>query len=183
LPIKENSELKPLSPYGVSKLAAESYVKVFYKVFGLETVCLRYFNVYGPRQANGPYSGVITQFIDRLVKGLPLEIFGDGEQTRDFVHVRDVVEANMLALKNRETVGEAFNIATGASTTIDQLAKTLLEVTQKTQLRLIHTDSRRGDIRHSVADISRAKNELHYKPTISLKEGLQKLTKTYRIKS
>ena len=183
LPIKENSELKPLSPYGVSKLAAESYVKVFYKVFGLETVCLRCFNVYGPRQVYGPYSGVITQFIDRLEKDLPLVIFGDGEQTRDFVHVRDVVEANMLTLKDRGIIGEASNIATGAATTINQLAKILLEVTHKTRLRLIHTEPRRGDIRHSVADISRAKKELRYEPRISLKEGLKELAKSYGIRS
>jgi UDP-glucose 4-epimerase len=180
LPIKESSELKPLSPYGVSKLAAESYVKVFYRVFGLKTVCLRYFNVYGPRQVNGPYSGVITQFMDRLAKDLPPVIFGDGEQTRDFVHVRDVVEANMLAL-TRGIIGETFNIAAGVATTINQLTKILLEITDKTRFKLIHTEPRKGDIKHSVSDISKAKKELHYEPRISLEEGLRELTKSRRI--
>lgn len=99
MPIKEDGPLKPLSPYGVSKLVAENYVRTFHEDFGLETVCLRYFNVYGSRQVYSDYSGVITQFMSRLAKDLPLVIFGDGEQTRDFVHVQDVVEANMLALK------------------------------------------------------------------------------------
>ena len=102
LPIKEGCPAMPESPYGVSKLVAENYVQAYYEDFGLGTVCLRYFNVYGPRQVYNDYSGVITQFISRLAKGLPLVIFGDGEQTRDFVHVQDVAEANMLALKMAE---------------------------------------------------------------------------------
>lgn len=183
LPIKENSELEPLSPYGVSKLAAESYVKVFYKAFGLETVCLRYFNVYGSRQVQGPYSGVITQFIDCLAKNLPLVIFGDGEQTRDFVHVGDVVEANMLALKNGKIIGETYNIATGVATTINQLAKILMEITNKTELRLVRAEPRKGDIKHSVADISKARRELRYKPRISLEEGLKDLAKSLEMRS
>jgi len=97
LPLREDSPLRPASPYAVSKLAAENYMRVFYEVFGLQTVCLRFFNVYGPRQVYSEYSGVITQFINLFAKNLPLVIFGDGEQTRDFVHVQDVVEANMLA--------------------------------------------------------------------------------------
>jgi UDP-glucose 4-epimerase len=181
--MKEDMNLEPSSPYGVSKLAAESYVRVFYKVFGLETVCLRYFNVYGSRQVQGPYSGVITQFIDCLAKNLPLVIFGDGEQTRDFVHVQDVVEANMLALKNGKIIGETYNIATGVATTINQLAKILMEITNKTELRLVRAEPRKGDIKDSVADISKAEKELRYRPKISLREGLKKLTKSYGIQS
>jgi UDP-glucose 4-epimerase len=183
LPMKEEMNLEPSSPYGVSKLAAESYVRVFYKVFGLETVCLRYFNVYGSRQVQGPYSGVITQFTDCLARNLPLVIFGDGEQTRDFVHVQDVVEANMLTLKNEKIVGETYNIATGVATTINQLAKILMEITNKTELKLVRRKPRKGDIKHSVADISKAEKELHYRPKISLREGLKKLTKSYKIQS
>jgi len=179
LPIKEDSPLEPLSPYGVSKLAAEKYVGVFYEVYGLETVCLRYFNVYGPRQAYNDYSGVITKFIDRLTKDFPLVVFGDGEQTRDFVYVQDVVEANILALKKEEAAGKTFNIGTGVATKINQLASALLEITKKTHLKLKHSKPREGDIKHSFADISKSRKKLHYNPKTSLKEGLEELTKSY----
>jgi UDP-glucose 4-epimerase len=177
LPIKEACPARPESPYGVSKLVAENYARKYHEDFGLETVCLRYFNVYGPRQVYSDYSGVITQFISRLAKGLPLVIFGDGEQTRDFVHVQDVVEANMLALKNGGVAGETFNIGTGVATTINQLANILLEVADKKHLKLNHSKPRRGDINHSVADISKAKAQLDYNPKVSLKEGLEELIK------
>ena len=179
LPIKEDSPLEPLSPYGVSKLAAEKYVGVFYEVYGLETVCLRYFNVYGPRQVYNDYSGVITKFIDRLTKDFPLVVFGDGEQTRDFVYVQDVVEANILALKKEEAAGKTFNIGTGVATKINQLASALLEITKKTHLKLKHSKPREGDIKHSFADISKSRKKLHYNPKTSLKEGLEELTKSY----
>jgi len=178
LPIEEDEGLRPTSPYGVSKLAAENYVRVFYEVFGLETVCLRFFNVYGSRQVHNDYSGVITTFTSRSAKNLPLAIFGDGEQTRDFVHVEDVVEANMLALKNKGMAGETFNIATGIATTINQLANVLLRITRKTHLKMVHSEPRKGDIKHSFADISKAKKRLHYDPKVLLKEGLKELTKS-----
>jgi UDP-glucose 4-epimerase len=178
LPIREDSRLSPLSPYGVSKLAAESYVKVFHEVFGLETICLRYFNVYGPGQRYGEYSGVITQFLNRAAKSLPLIVFGDGEQIRDFVNIQDVVEANILALKTRGIAGETFNIGTGAATTINQLANMLLEVTNKTHLKVTHSKPKKGDIKHSVADISEAKMKLHYCPNVSLKKGLEGLNRS-----
>jgi UDP-glucose 4-epimerase len=144
LPIEEDSRLKPLSPYGVSKLAAECYVRVFYKVFGLKTVCLRYFNVYGPRQAYSDYSGVITQFINCVKKNRDLLIFGDGEQTRDFVHVSDVATANTLALEAEGVAGEALNIGTVVPSTINQLARMLLEVTNQTHLNLKHSEPRKN---------------------------------------
>ena len=175
LPIKEDCPPKPLSPYAFSKLKAESYVWKYFEDFELETVCLRYFNVYGPRQAYSEYSGVITQFINRIKRGLPLTIFGDGEQTRDFVHVEDVVEANMLALKCRNAIGEVFNIGTGVATSIKQLAQTLLELTNRKDLEILHCEAREGDVRHSVADISKAKEKLGYRPKVALKEGLKKL--------
>jgi UDP-glucose 4-epimerase len=175
MPIAEDSCLRPLSPYGVSKLAAESYVRVFGEVYGLESICLRYFNVYGSRQAYGDYSGVITRFMDRIRKNVGLVVFGDGEQTRDFVHVCDVVEANMLALRAERVVGEAFNVGTGVATTINRLARTLLQVTNKDHLRVTHNEPREGEIRHSTADISKARKELHYEPRVLLKEGLKDL--------
>jgi UDP-glucose 4-epimerase len=175
LPIKEDCPARPESPYGVSKLVAENYVRTYHEDFGLETVCLRYFNVYGSRQVYSDYSGVITQFMSRLAKNLPLVIFGDGEQTRDFVHVQDVAEANMLALKNGGIAGETFNIGTGEATTINQLASVLLEITDKTYLEITRSKPREGDIRHSVADISKARKKLGYSPKISLKDGLKRL--------
>jgi UDP-glucose 4-epimerase len=176
LPIREDFPLKPISPYGVSKVAAEDYVRVFNRVYGLETVCLRFFNVYGPRQVYSDYSGVITQFLNRVSNNLHLVIFGDGEQTRDFVHVQDVVEANMLALRTEQIAGETFNIGTGIATTINQLADVLLEVTNKTDLKVTHSRLKKGEIKHSVADISKAKMKLRYYPKVSLKNGLTDLT-------
>ncbi|MBS7636763.1 SDR family oxidoreductase [Candidatus Bathyarchaeota archaeon] len=174
-PIKEGCPTRPMSPYGVSKLTAENYVRKYFEDFGLETVCLRYFNVYGPRQAYNDYSGVITKFINRVKKDLPLMVFGDGEQTRDFVYVKDVVDANMLALKSGEAIGEVFNIGTGVATSINQLAKTLLDIADKKNLKILHYRPREGDIRHSVADISKAKEKMGYNPKITLRDGLKKL--------
>jgi len=183
LPIKEDYPLKPESPYGVSKLSAENYVRIFHEIFGLETVCLRYFNVYGPRQTYNQYSGVITRFLNLSAKDRSLQVFGDGEQTRDFVHVQDIVEANMLALKNRGIAGKTFNVGTGIATTINQLANMLLEIGNKTHLKLVHSKPRKGDIKRSVADISRAKRKLHYKPKVLLKDGLKALTKSHGIQT
>jgi UDP-glucose 4-epimerase len=118
-----------------------------------------------------------------LAKNLPLEIFGDGEQTRNFVHVQDVAEANMLALKNGGVAGETFNIGTGVATTINQLARILLEVTNKTHLKTGHSKPREGDIKHSVADISKAKEKLHYVSKVFLKTGLEELVKVQGVHS
>jgi len=175
LPQREDRNPQPISPYAVSKMAAESYAKVFYEVYSLETVCLRYFNVYGPRQAYGPYSGVIIIFINQLLKDQPPTIFGDGEQTRDFTNVQDTVEGSMLAIKRKSAVGQVFNIATGVATTINQLAEVLQEIMGKTDFEAVHKGPRPGDIRHSYADISKAKRILGYEPKISLKEGLTQL--------
>lgn len=175
LPIGEDCPTKPKSPYGFSKLAAENHVRRYFEDFGLETVCLRYFNVYGPRQAHSEYSGVITQFLSRIEQSLPLIIFGDGEQTRDFVYVQDVVEANLHALKCAKAAGEVFNIGTGVATSINQLANTLLKVTNQKSLKIVHRQARSGDITHSVADISKARERLGYSPKVSLENGLRKL--------
>jgi UDP-glucose 4-epimerase len=181
VPINEDCVPRPTSPYGFSKLEAENYVRVFHEVFRLETVCLRYFNVYGLRQINSSYSGVITQFVNQLAKNLPLVIFGDGGQSRDFVHVQDVVEANMLALKVKGVEGETFNIATGIGTTINQLANMLLEITNKSCMKVVYSKPRKGDVKHSVGDISKAKEKLHYSVKFSLKEGLKEIVENYNI--
>lgn len=173
VPIKENHTLRPNSPYGISKMAAESYVQLFNSL-GLKTLCLRFFNVYGPRQTYNQYSGVISKFLNAAKKNEPLTIFGDGKQTRDFVHVRDVAKAHLLAL-NSDVAGEIFNIATGVATSINDLAEVLLEVVNKRSLRIIHEEPREGDIYQSYADISRAKERLGYSPKIALKNGLEEL--------
>jgi UDP-glucose 4-epimerase len=175
LPVREDYMPQPISPYGVSKLAAENYVRVFNDVYGLDTVCLRYFNVYGPRQAYNQYSGVITQFMNCISENRYLTIFGDGKQTRDFVNVKDIVDANVLALGSKGTTGEIFNIATGVATKIEQLAKMLLEAAGKPHLKILYDKPRKGDIRHSYADISKAQKKLDYKPKIPLMKGLEEL--------
>jgi nucleoside-diphosphate-sugar epimerase len=179
LPNHENLALKPLSPYAVDKLAAENYAKVFHNVYGLETVSLRYFNVYGPRQKQGPYSGVISNIINHLLENKPPTIYGDGEQTRDFVNVKDVVEANMLGLLKREAVGEVFNISTGEPTTINKLTDTVQKIVGKSFLKPVHTEPRPGEIKHSYGDITKARRNLGYEPKVQLEKGLSELVKSY----
>ena len=175
LPVREDFNLMPLSPYAVSKLAAENYAKVFHQIYGLGTVCLRYFNVYGPRQANNDYSGAITIFANSIMDNRPPTIFGDGEQTRDFVFVKDVVSANMLALTEKKAVGEIFNIATGEVTTINKIVQILLEIMDKKKLNPVHQEPKEGDIRHSYGSIDKARSLLGYEPTFSLEKGLKEL--------
>jgi nucleoside-diphosphate-sugar epimerase len=179
LPNHENLAPKPLSPYAVNKLAAENYAKVFYDVYGLETVSFRYFNVYGPRQKHGPYSGVISNIINCLLENKPPTIYGDGEQTRDFINVKDVVEANMLALSKREAVGEVFNISTGEPITINKLTETIQKIMEKPSLKPVHAERRPGDIKHSYGDITKARTNLGYKPKVQLEKGLSELVKAY----
>jgi len=174
-PLREDFLPKPISPYAVSKLSGEYYCKTFHKIYGLETICLRYFNVYGPRQRNNQYSSVIINFIDNLKKNKPLVIFGDGLQTRDFIYISDVVEANLIALKSKEGVGEVFNIATGKPITINGLAQTIIKLKGKSNLRTIYAETRKGDIRHSYADVEKAGRILKFKASLSLEEGIKRL--------
>ena len=180
LPKREDMALNPVSPYAVSKLAAENYVRVFYKVYGLETVCLRYFNVYGPRQTSGPYSGAIPIFIENLFNDRKNIIFDDGEQTRDFTNIRDVVQANVCALTSDRAIGEVFNIATGLATSINELVSNLQKITNKTKLETIYAEPRPGDIKHSYADISKAKKLINYKPRVNLFDGLTELVECWK---
>lgn len=183
LPIDERHPTAPLSPYAASKLAAEHHCTRFHEDYGLETVCLRYFNAYGPRQKKGPYGGVITQFINRIKQGKPPLIYGDGNQTRDFVHINDVAEASELALHKRGAVGEVFNIGTGKATTVNQLAQILTKLMGKPELKPVHTNPRLGDIRHSQANITKAQTILGYTPKISLEQGLKALLNHMRVPS
>lgn len=175
---REDMMTNPRSPYGISKLAAENYVKIFHKLYGLETISLRYFNVYGPRQRfdlQCAYGGVITIFTNRLLRDMPPVIFGDGEQTRDFVYIGDVVEANMLALDRKDAAGEAFNIGTGLNVSVNQIAETLKDIMNKHELKNVHADPRPAEGRHGYANISKAKKILGFHPKVSIKDGLVKL--------
>lgn len=182
LPIVEETPPKPISPYAVSELAAENYARAFHEVYGLETVCLRYFNVYGPRQSYSPYTGAITIFMNQLMSNEPVTIFGDGEQTRDFVYVEDVASANLLALTKKEVAGEVFNIATGIGTSVNTLVKTLKDIVGKSSMKLLRTESKPGEIKHSVASIEKAGRILDYKPVFSIETGLKQLVRWFTSK-
>jgi len=173
LPKREDILPKPISPYAASKLAAENYCRVYAKVYGLNTICLRYFNVYGPRQRIGPYSGVIPIFTNRLLSNQPPIIYGDGTQTRDFTYVSDIVQANILCLNNHHKPGEFLNIATGTPTSVHRVAEILSELTGKKYLHPIYEDPRPGDIQHSYAEIHKAEETLGYKPKVNLPQGLR----------
>jgi UDP-glucose 4-epimerase len=169
LPKREDMLPSPISPYAVTKLAGEYYCQVFHQVYQLPTVCLRYFNVYGPRQdPNSQYAAVIPVFIKRSYEGNPTIIFGDGKQTRDFTYVKDAVEANILAAES-DACG-LFNISQGESITINRLAELIMELVGN-KVKPIHQEPRAGDIRHSLADISKAK-AFGYEPKYDLKAGL-----------
>jgi UDP-glucose 4-epimerase len=173
---KENMRLKPISPYGISKMVSENYIQVFNELYGLETVCLRYFNVYGPRQAfTSSYSGVITSFINRLRKNQPPIINGDGKQTRDFVNVDDVVSANLLALNSEKAVGEVFNIASGINISVYELAKMLQRITNAKCSTPIFAEPRIGDTKHISGDVRKAEELLGFRPKIRLEDGLSRL--------
>jgi nucleoside-diphosphate-sugar epimerase len=180
LPKLESMPTNPLSPYAVSKLAAEAYCRTFTRVYGLETVSLRYFNVFGPRQdPNSLYAAVLPRFIGALLSEEPPVIYGDGSQSRDFTYIENVVQANLLALEATEVGGEAFNIACGESVTL----KTVLECLAEFSNRVVvpeYQASRAGDIKHSLADISKAERMLGYRPVIPFQEGLKRTFEFFR---
>ncbi|SEV81110.1 NAD-dependent epimerase/dehydratase family protein [Natrinema salifodinae] len=172
IPIAEDARPTPSSPYGIEKLTADRYTRLYDDLYDLPTVALRYFNVYGPGQT-GAYSGVISVFLEQAQAGEPITVHGDGEQTRDFVHVDDVVRAN-LAAATTDAVGKAFNVATGESVTINELAETIRDLTGS-DAPIEHVDGRPGDVRHSRADVSRAERLLDFSAEIGLEEGLEPL--------
>ncbi len=173
LPKKEGIEGIPLSPYAISKRVGEMYCRVFSQVFNLPTVCLRYFNIFGPRQDPfSQYAAAIPNFITRMVKEETPVIFGDGEQSRDFTYVENVVEANILASKAAGVSGEFFNIACGERTTVNSLVENINKVLDK-EIKPSYVDMRPGDIKHSFADISKAKKILKYEPSVPFSEGLR----------
>lgn len=175
LPLKEDSRAAPASPYAESKFSAENKCREYRGKNGLEPMILRYFNVYGPGQSGGRYAGVISKFLERLEKDEPPIIYGDGDQTRDFVFVEDVVKANILALEGNGTPGRPYNIGSGRAISINELCEKMMNVVGKPQIEPEYEEARKGDIRHSKADLKRAVEELNYRPSVSLKQGLQKL--------
>ena len=175
LPKREDIPVKPLSPYATDKLASEDACRVYHHLYGLETVCLRYFNVFGPRQdPSSPYSGVISIFSNALKSGKQPVIFGDGKQTRDFVFVSDVIEANLCAATAADAAGRAINVATGSTITINEMLQTICKL-RGAKFDPEYKPAREGDIRNSCADISTARELLQWQPVVAFEDGLKKL--------
>ena len=174
LPKREDMPARPISPYGISKYAGEQYCQIFTEIYVLETVCLRYFNIFGPKQdPHSPYSGVISIFIKAYLCGVPPKIYGDGEQSRDFTFVANAVRANLLACDAEGAAGQVFNIACGQRTTINELARLIRELLES-DIEPVHVAQRPGEILHSLADISKAQTVLGYEPKVDLTVGLMK---------
>jgi UDP-glucose 4-epimerase len=182
LPKHEQMPPKPISPYAVSKLAAEAYMQSFWQVYGLETVVIRYFNVFGPNQDPGSmYSGVLAKFSSKMLAGEDVAIHGDGEQSRDFTYIENVVKGNLLAAfaETKKVAGCVFNVATGTRITLNETADLLRELTGfKGQVH--HGPERAGDVKHSLADISLAREAFGYEPVVNFKEGLRRTVEWYR---
>ena len=174
LPKVEDMLPDPLSPYAVAKLVGEYYCQVFTRVYGLETVSLRYFNVFGPRQdPSSQYSGVISRFIAALLSGKQPVIYGDGEQSRDFTYIANIVDANLKAAETSKGIGSIINVANGERITLNQLLQELKILTNRNDARVDYQPPRAGDVRHSLADVTRARELLGFQPRVGLKEGLQ----------
>ncbi len=174
LPKVETMLPEPLSPYAVAKLVGEHYCQVFTRVYGLETVSLRYFNVFGPRQdPSSQYSGVVSRFISDLLGGQRPVIYGDGEQSRDFTYIDNVVDANLKAAESTQGIGQVINIANGERISLNQLLAELISLTGKAGVAADYQAPRPGDVRHSLADITRARTLLGFEPLVNLRTGLQ----------
>jgi UDP-glucose 4-epimerase len=182
LPKHEQMLPNPISPYAVAKLASEHYMASFYRCYGLETVCLRYFNIFGPRQdPTSPYSGVLAKFITLMLRGQQPTIFGDGKQSRDFTYIDNTVAANMLACKApaEAVAGKVFNVATGIRFDLNQTFELLKSIIgYKGEVK--YADERAGDVKHSLADITMATKHLGYKPTVGFEAGLKRTVDWYR---
>ncbi|HUL37671.1 MAG TPA: SDR family oxidoreductase [Thermodesulfobacteriota bacterium] len=180
LPKHEEMPSHPLSPYALQKNIGEQYCQLFHQLYGLETVSLRYFNIFGPKQdPNSIYSAVIPKFIDALIQGRPPIIFGDGEQSRDFTYVENVVQANLLAMSAEHLHGEAINIACGQRTSLNQLLDILKGILRSKQSP-VYEEPRKGDVRHSLADIRKGKEIMNYEPTVGIEVGLKKTVEFFQ---
>jgi nucleoside-diphosphate-sugar epimerase len=182
LPKREDMSPNPISPYAVAKLASEYYMTSFYRCYGLETVCLRYFNIFGPRQdPSSPYSGVLAKFITQMLQGETPTILGDGKQSRDFTYIDNAVNANLLASKApaAEVAGQVFNVATGRRVDLNETFTTLKQIIGfKGEAK--YGPERAGDVKHSLADMTRAEKHLGYKPSVNFEEGLRLTIDWYR---
>jgi UDP-glucose 4-epimerase len=179
-PKVETMKPMPLSPYAVAKLVGEYYCSVFYQVFGLETISLRYFNVFGPQQdPKSQYAAAIPAFVTAILKNEPPTIYGDGQQSRDFTYIENVVQANLLAARAEQTKGEVINIACGLAITVNEIIAMINDATGK-NVKPNYTDSRPGDVKHSLADITLAEKIIGFKPKVTFSEGLQKAIEWYR---
>jgi nucleoside-diphosphate-sugar epimerase len=182
LPKHEAMPPNPISPYAVAKLASEYYMTSFYRCYGLETVCLRYFNIFGPRQdPTSPYSGVLAKFITQMLDNEQPTIFGDGKQSRDFTYIDNTVEANLLAAKApaSQAAGQIFNVATGTRVDLNETFQVLKKIIgYKGEVK--YEAERAGDVKHSLADLSRAEKHLGYKPKVNFEEGLRRTVEWYR---
>src|SRR5262245_52262364 len=184
LPKREDMTLRPLSPYAVAKMMGEHYLRIFASLHGMETLTLRYFNVFGPRQdAGSPYSGVISQFVTALLQGRTPVIYGDGLQSRDFTYVENVVDANLKALAAPALCGQAVNVATGRSVSLNHLLQAIPGETGGRRGRPRHEPRRPGDVLHSRADVRRARALLGYRPIVGLEAGLRLTVAWYRSRS
>ncbi|MBI4514442.1 MAG: SDR family oxidoreductase [Deltaproteobacteria bacterium] len=172
LPKAEDQPTMPISPYAVSKLAGEQYCRVFTRLYGLETVGLRYFNVFGPKQSpESKYAAVVPLFIRAALRDEPLEVHGDGEQSRDFTYIDNVVQANLLSFTAPKAAGEAFNIACNERHSVIEIARTVERLLGH-QLKINHTPTRAGDVRHTLASIEKAQRLLGYQPTVGFEAGM-----------
>jgi nucleoside-diphosphate-sugar epimerase len=180
LPKREDMPSNPLSPYALQKVVGEQYLQLFTKLYGLETVSIRYFNVFGPRQdPSSPYSGVISVFATALIENRPPTIYGDGEQTRDFTYVANVVDGVLRACEAEGASGEVINVATGGRISLNQLFSTMRDLIGA-KVTPIYVESRAGDVRDSQADIAKARRILGYEPFVSFEEGLERTVAWYR---
>jgi len=178
-PMKEDFHIFPESPYAVSKIAGEYYSKIFYELYGLDTICLRYFNVYGIRARKD--QGVISLFINQILNNKNPIIYGDGEQTRDFINVQDVAEANMLALQTQNASGEVINIGSGKGTSINEIYSIISSTLNNRNIKPIYEKTRTVEIRHGYANIQKSRELLDFKPIISLKDGIKKSIEYFKM--
>jgi nucleoside-diphosphate-sugar epimerase len=180
LPKTESMPANPLSPYALQKWVGERYCKLYYDLYGLETVSLRYFNVFGPSQDPGSeYSAVVPKFTTKLLSNEPITVYGDGEQSRDFTYVDNVVEANLLALKTKDAAGQLFNVGCGGRLTLNRLIETLERIIG-VKAQATYVRPKTGDVRHSLADIGRARSILGYEPKVMVEEGLRRTVEAMR---
>jgi UDP-glucose 4-epimerase len=178
-PLQENDSLRPLSPFAASKIAGEAYCKAYSETYGLNTIILRFMNIYGPRITK-VYRRVCSKFAEATIRNEPLVIVGDGKQTRDFTYITDAINTVLLTLNHNNIKGETFNIGTGKPTTINQLANLYKKIYGNSKHEIKHISAKKGDLRYSYADIAKAKKTLGYKPKINLETGITKYLEWYK---